>query len=91
MNALADGSNLVTDGATTFTIRNRDFNVQSFRSNLVLRWEYGAGSTFYFVWTQDRANFDNPGSFDLGRDARALLDAPGEDIFMVKVSQYFSL
>ena len=32
-----------------------------------------------------------PGRFDLDRDMRSLLDAPGEDIVMVKVSQYFSL
>ena len=33
----------------------RDFNVQSFRSNLVLRWEWRAGSVLYLVWQQDRA------------------------------------
>jgi hypothetical protein len=30
------------------------FNVRSFRSNLVLRWEYRPGSTLYLVWQQDR-------------------------------------
>jgi hypothetical protein len=75
----------------TFTLADRDFSFKSLKVNMVLRWEYGAGSTFFLVWTQDRMNFDNPGSFDLGRDTRSLLDAPGENIFMVKVSQYFSL
>ena len=32
----------------------RDFNVRSFRSNLVLRWEWRPGSTLYLVWQQDR-------------------------------------
>ena len=82
-----DGS----DPGNTFTLGDRDFNFKSLKVNMVLRWEYGPGSTFYFVWTQDRMNFDHPGSFDLGRDTRSLLDAPGEDIFMVKVSQYFSI
>jgi plastocyanin len=82
-----DGS----DPGNTFTLSDRDFNFKSLKVNMVLRWEYGPGSTFFFVWTQDRMNFDNPGSFDLGRDTRSLLDAPGEDIFMVKVSQYFSI
>ena len=48
-----DGARRVTDGATGFTLRNRDFNVQSFRSNLVLRWEWRRGSTLYLVWQQD--------------------------------------
>jgi hypothetical protein len=82
-----DGS----DPGNTFNLPDLDFNIKSLKVNMVLRWEYGAGSTFYFVWTQDRANFDDPGSFDLSRDASSLLDAPGEDIFMVKISQYFSL
>jgi hypothetical protein len=82
-----DGS----DPGNTFQLADRDFNFKSLKVNLVLRWEYGPGSTFYFVWTQDRANFEDPGSFDLGRDTRSLLDAPGQDIFMVKVSKYFSL
>lgn len=49
-----DGSRLVTDGLTRFTLPNRDFNVRSFRSNLVLRWEWRQGSTLYVVWQQDR-------------------------------------
>ncbi len=79
------------DPSQTFSLADRDFNFKSLKVNLVMRWEYGAGSTFFFVWTQDRVNFADPGSFDIGRDAESLLDAPGEDIFMVKISQYFSL
>lgn len=82
-----DGSN----PSNQFRLADEDFNFKSWQVNMVLRWEYAAGSTFYFVWTQDRVNFDNPGSFDLRRDVRTLMDAPGENIFMVKVSQYFSL
>ena len=50
----SDGSLTVTDGAASFTLRNRDFNVRSFRSNLVLRWEWRPGSTLYVVWQQNR-------------------------------------
>ena len=84
---MPDGSN----SGNTFSLADLDFNFKSLKVNMVLRWEYSAGSTFYFVWTQDRVNFADPGSFDLGRDATSLLDAPGDDIFMVKISQYFSL
>ena len=91
----ADYPYLVTpdggDPANTFRLADRNFNFKSLKVNMVLRWEYAAGSTFYLVWTQDRVNTENPGSFELGRDVRSLLDAPGEHILMVKISKYFSL
>jgi hypothetical protein len=49
-----NGTVLVTDAADQFSFRNRDFNVLSFRSNLVLRWEWRPGSLLYVVWQQDR-------------------------------------
>jgi hypothetical protein len=51
---LADGSLVVTDGAETFILGNRDFDLRSFRSNVVLRWEWRPGSTLFVVWQQDR-------------------------------------
>ena len=48
-----DRSVLVTDGASTFTLGPYDFNVRSFRSNAVLRWEWRPGSTLYVVWQQN--------------------------------------
>ena len=50
-----DGSQVVNVGGSTFTLRNRDFNTLSFRSNVVLRWEWRTGSTLYVVWQQDRS------------------------------------
>jgi uncharacterized protein DUF5916/cellulose/xylan binding protein with CBM9 domain len=58
-----DGSVTVTDnlvpaaggGPTQFTLPYDDFNVRSWRSNLVLRWEYRSGSTLYVVWQQNRS------------------------------------
>jgi hypothetical protein len=57
-----DGSVTVTDNViatggapTQFTIPFDDFNVRSWRSNLVLRWEYRPGSTLYVVWQQNRS------------------------------------
>jgi len=52
---LPDGSRDVTDGAQAFNIPDRDFNVLSFRSNLVLRWEWNPGSTLFVVWQQNRS------------------------------------
>ena len=58
----ADGSVSVTDNVITtggaptqFTLPFSDFNVRSWRSNLVLRWEYRPGSTLYVVWQQNRS------------------------------------
>jgi hypothetical protein len=45
----------VTADGDTFTLPDRDFNVLSFRSNLVLRWEWLRGSTLFLVWQQDRS------------------------------------
>ena len=45
----------MTDGAAAFTLPNRDFDVRSFRSNAVLRWEWRPGSTLFVVWQQNRA------------------------------------
>jgi hypothetical protein len=57
-----DGNVIVTDNKiptagtpTQFTIPFQDFNVRSWRSNLVLRWEYRPGSTLYVVWQQNRS------------------------------------
>jgi hypothetical protein len=83
---LQDGSRNVTDGATAFTLRNSDFNVRSFRSNIVLRWEYRPGSTLFVVWQQDRraseAIGDRIGIGDMFRS----LSAPGSNFFAVKLS-----
>jgi hypothetical protein len=40
------------DGASDYTFNQPDFNFVQFRSNLILRWEYKAGSEFYLVWSQ---------------------------------------
>src|SRR5690606_31673113 len=44
-----DRSYTVTDGTSTIALPNLDFNRLSFRSNLVLRWEWLPGSTAYFI------------------------------------------
>jgi hypothetical protein len=67
------------------------FNYKSFRANVVMRWEYMPGSLLYLVWTQNRADHEYPGEFDLGRDARALVDRSGDNVFFIKVSHMFSV
>lgn len=40
------------DGQADYSFDKPDFNYVQFRSNLVLRWEYIAGSEVYLVWSQ---------------------------------------
>ena len=74
--------------ADPFEFGDPDFNFKSLQVNAVLRWEYNPGSTFYFVWTQDRLNFDDPGDMSMRRDVDSLLESPGDDIFMVKITSW---
>ena len=93
--AYADGSYTIdSDGdgpAAAFSFGDPDFNVKSLRGTVVLRWEYLPGSLLYFVWTQNRADYAHPGDFRLRRDLGDLLTAPGDNIFLIKVSYRWSL
>ena len=77
--------------ARSFTLRNPDFNFRSLRGTGVLRWEWRPGSTAYLVWTQRRSGLAPVGDFDFGRDRAALLDAPADNVFLLKVSYWLGL
>ncbi|MBI2820006.1 MAG: carbohydrate binding family 9 domain-containing protein [Acidobacteria bacterium] len=82
----ADGSSIVSDGAASFALKNYDFNTRSFRSNLVLRWEWRPGSMLYLVWQQNRSG-STPARDTAG--LRALfgsLSAQGDNFFAVKTT-----
>jgi hypothetical protein len=86
---LDDGRWVVQDGADTFTLPNRDFNSQSYRSNVVLRWEWRPGSILYAVWQQDRAStVSSAESVNVG-DAFGSITAPGDNIFAIKSTFWF--
>lgn len=87
---LADGSYTVTDGPSSFTLANRDFNVRSFRSNVVLKWEWRPGSTLYVVWQQNRASSVADGSHVGASDLFGSLSAPGDNIFAIKTTLWTS-
>ena len=82
----ADGSIVVTDGSAAFTLANNDFNVHSFRSNIVLRWEYRPGSTLYLVWQQSRRLSETLSDRISLLDPFRSLTAPGSNYFVVKTS-----
>jgi hypothetical protein len=74
-----------------FSFTNPDFNYKSLRGTIVLRWEYMPGSRLYFVWTQNRADFSHPGDFNFRRDIGDLFTAPGDDVFLIKVSYRWNI
>jgi len=77
--------------AAPFSFGNPDFNYKSLRGTVVLRWEYRPGSLLYFVWTQNRADYANPGDLRIGRDLGDLFSAPGDNIFLLKVSYRWNM
>ena len=85
-----DGSFLITDGAETFTLSNPDFNVHSFRLNVVLRWEWRLGSTLYVVWQQDRRQTESIGDRIGLLDPFRSLTVPGNNYFVIKTSFWWS-
>ena len=90
MDVLPDGSRRITDGQATFVLPDLDFNVQSFRSNVVLRWEWRAGSTLYLVWQQDRSADETLGRRATVGDMFSSLGSTGDHFFVVKASFWFS-
>ena len=89
---LADGVYTVdADGsgpAEAVRFQNPDFRVRSFRSNVVLRWEYVPGSTLFLVWSQDRADrFADP-DFDGIADLRRLFSDPMRNVLLIKASYW---
>jgi len=87
---LLDGRSLVTDGDDTFMLRNYDFNVRSFRSNVVLRWEWRPGSTLFVVWQQNRESRFDEGQPVGPADLFESLSVPGDNILAVKTTLWVS-
>jgi hypothetical protein len=77
--------------AADFSFGNPDFNFKSLRGTIVLRWEYLPGSILYLVWTQNRVDYSHPGDFNFRRDLGDLFTAPGDNIFLIKISYRWNI
>ncbi len=75
----------------SFAFANPDFAFGQFRSNLVLRWEYLPGSQIYLVWSHEQTSYDQPGSGALGGAMGNIRTAAASNIFLAKVSYWFTL
>jgi hypothetical protein len=69
---------------------NPDFNVKSFRTTNVLRWEYKPGSTLFVVWQQARENDAVPTGFRVGRDVRDIFAVSPTNVFLVKLAYWLN-
>ncbi|MBI3483505.1 MAG: hypothetical protein HY015_11140, partial [Bacteroidetes bacterium] len=73
-----------------YSFAKPDFNIGQFRSNMVLRWEYIPGSTFFLVWTRERngAFYDSqPDHANYSFD----FDQKGHNVFLMKFTYRFRL
>ncbi|MEP6573334.1 MAG: DUF5916 domain-containing protein [Gemmatimonadota bacterium] len=67
------------------------FNVQQFRSNVVFRWEYRAGSTLFLVWSQGRqVSTPFEGNRSFGGNIGDLFSQRANDTFLVKISYWLA-
>jgi hypothetical protein len=69
---------------------NADFNVLSFRTTNVMRWEYKPGSALFVVWQQGREGFSRRGDFRFGRDFGDVFAAPSTNAVLVKLAYWFN-
>ena len=53
-----DTYDLVPYSQPGFAVEDFDFTYASVNLNVVYRWEYRPGSTFFLVWTQNRTGYD---------------------------------
>jgi len=102
-----DGNYTVTDGdnGQTFGIANNNFNVLSYRSNVVLRWEWRPGSALFLIWQQNResdcaAGYDTglcyntdkaPGAGLGAGDLLASRGVPGDNVVVIKATYWLSV
>jgi hypothetical protein len=72
---------------------NEDFNETSLQTNIVLRWEYREGSTFYFVWSHGRSFYQYGGyNTNLGTNLNnTFLRTSPDNTYVVKMSYWMSL
>jgi hypothetical protein len=82
------GRYTVTDARGGFSFPDPDFNILSFRSNVVLRWEWVRGSTMYLVWQQDRYDYDPTGRIIGPSQLFRSFDTSGANFIALKLTYW---
>ena len=78
-------------GAPAFSFDQPDFAVAELRWNVVLRWEYLPGSTFFLIWSHARSAGAADGAGRFGDGVDRLASTPGEHVVMAKASFWYAL
>ncbi len=73
------------------SIGNPDFNFHQLRSNLVAKWEYRPGSYIYLVWSGEKTGRTSSSKASVGDSYKELNSVYPTNIFLVKLSYWFSL
>ena len=81
----------LNNGTPEYSINNPDFTFNQFRSNLVFRWEYRPGSQLFFVWGNERTGWRNESTSKVGEALTQLKKELPTNIFLIKLSYWFSL
>jgi len=69
-----------------------DFNFKSLRGNAIFRWEYRPGSALFLVWNHGRVNEDpTDGRFTFSKSFSSLFEQEADNIFLAKLTYYFTL
>ena len=79
--------NVDTDGnGTDFSFDNPNFHFLQYRSNLVFRWEYKPGSTFFLVWSQGRTTDGSEVNLNFSDYSKQLRETHPQNDFLIKIS-----
>ncbi len=70
---------------------NADFNIRSFRTTNVLRWEYRPGSSLFMVWQQGKSDEQQYGDFNFTRDFGGAFSAPSKNVFLIKFTYWLNM
>ncbi|MCX8054861.1 MAG: carbohydrate binding family 9 domain-containing protein [Ignavibacteria bacterium] len=79
----------IADGNDEFNIGKQDFYFKSFRSSVVIRWEFLPGSQLYLVWQVNDSRYDKYQKIMLD-DFSDLLGRKARHSFMMKISYWFA-
>jgi hypothetical protein len=82
---------LVNENGLVYGFTDPDFSFRQFGSNLVTRWEFTPGSSLYVVWSQGRTDEFAGWDRSLGYSFSSLRQTPASNVFLVKLSYWFSL
>jgi len=84
-----DGDFIVKENNKQFQIPDNDFLVRSFRSNLVLKYQWRRGSTFYLVWSQNRFANTEMNRFVEPGDLVNAIGQTGDNTIAIKFTYWF--